>query len=204
MVVAAALNLLLYLYAGQQDIQIGILTANRGRVETNKAIGHFMNTLVLKSHIAAGVTFKELLDQTRRTALTAYAHQELPFEQLARALKTDYGIERDALFQVLLVYNGPSQTVDLLGLTFASVNTDEGRILRDLAFTAFDMIVSFAESSTKLTGSVNYRNDPSFRRTMNSMFHIFCLLIESFVSRPNHVFSSKDFNVSGGYLWHSK
>ncbi len=66
------------------------------------------------------------------------------------------------------------------------------------------LIVSFAESSTKLTGSVNYRNDPSSRTTMNSMIHVFCLLIESSVSRTNHVFSPKDFNVSGGHLWHSK
>ncbi len=203
-IVVAALNLLVYLYDEQQDIQIGILTANRSRIETSMTFGHFMNTLVLRSHIAPGVTFKEFLDQTRMTTLNAYAHQELPFEQLARVLKVERGINRDALFRVLLVYKGPAQTVDMPGLTFASVNTDEVRILENLAFTTLDVIVSFAESSTTLTGSVNYRNTRSLRSTIDSMIRVLFLLIESFVSRTDRRFYPGDFNLSGGDLWHGK
>ena len=42
MVVLTALSIVLYRYAGQHDVRIGTLVANRGRRETENTIGHFL------------------------------------------------------------------------------------------------------------------------------------------------------------------
>ncbi len=56
--------------------------ANRNRVETERLIGFFVNTQVLKADLDGRMGFDELLAQARQRALEAQAHQDLPFEQL--------------------------------------------------------------------------------------------------------------------------
>ena len=87
MVLAAAFNVLLSRYAGQDDICVGTPIANRTRAELEALIGFFVNTLVLRTRLDGNPAFTELLQQVRATTLEAYAHQDVPFEQLVEALK---------------------------------------------------------------------------------------------------------------------
>ena len=158
MIVVTALNILLYLETGQRDIRIGTLVANRGRKESESVIGHFLNTVILRAHIIPEITIKELLAQVRETILVAHAHQELPFEQLATVLEKENQIERNTLFQVLLSYQThSSETHQIDGLSFAPFDLREAREAQEMSATAFDLIFNLRESSTKLTGAVNYK-----------------------------------------------
>ncbi len=158
MIVVTALNILLYLETGQRDIRIGTLVANRGRKESESVIGHFLNTVILRAHIIPEITVKELLAQVRKTILVAHAHQELPFEQLATVLEKENQIERNTLFQVLLSYQThSSKTHQIDGLSFAPFDLREAREAQEMSATAFDLIFNLRESSTKLTGAVNYK-----------------------------------------------
>ena len=87
MLLLAAWSVVLSRLSGQTDLVIGSPVANRGRRETQDQIGFFVNTLVLRSHFLKDLTFRELLQQTKETALGAYAHQDLPFEQIVDALQ---------------------------------------------------------------------------------------------------------------------
>ena len=60
MVLLTALNVLLYRYAHQQDIRIGILVADRGRREV-EGLGYFLNTVVLRTQISPEMTIQQLL-----------------------------------------------------------------------------------------------------------------------------------------------
>ena len=82
MLLLASFQAFLYRYSGQQDIRIGVPIANRNRVETESLIGFFVNTQVLKADLDGHMSFAQLLQQTKRRALEAQAHQDLPFEQL--------------------------------------------------------------------------------------------------------------------------
>src|SRR5262249_10297952 len=78
----AAWQVLLSRYCAQDDIVVGTPIANRTRAEIEPLIGFFVNTLVLRSDLSSNPSFLELLRRVREVCLGAYAHQDLPFEQL--------------------------------------------------------------------------------------------------------------------------
>lgn len=76
--------LLLQRFSGQDDLLIGLLVAGRERVETEKLIGLFVNTLPLRVDLSGNPGFLEALERVRQASLEAYDHQSLPFVELAR------------------------------------------------------------------------------------------------------------------------
>ncbi|MFB2608399.1 condensation domain-containing protein, partial [Rhizobium phaseoli] len=71
------------------------------RVETERLIGFFVNTQVLKAEFGSLVHFSDLLAQTRQMTQDAQAHQDLPFEQLVEALHPERSPSHSPLFQVM-------------------------------------------------------------------------------------------------------
>ena len=182
MIILAALNLVLYALTGQEDIRIGTLVANRRRREAESMIGHLLNTVVLRTKLSPNLSCGQLLRQVREITLAAYAHQELPFEQLARVLETETKIKRGSLFQVLLSYhNADFQPVNLPGLTFASLGWQLPVSEPEVMLTACDLIVNIRETSTKLTGSVNYKTDTFDKNIVASMTERFAAVLKHMV-----------------------
>ncbi|MFD8820486.1 condensation domain-containing protein, partial [Streptomyces sp. NPDC059627] len=106
MTLLAGFDLLLSRYCGTDDIVVGTPVAGRNRAETEDLIGFFVNTLVLRTDLSGDPSFADLVGRVRETALGAYAHQDLPFEQLVDALVTDRDRSRTLLFQVFFSYVG--------------------------------------------------------------------------------------------------
>ena len=168
MVVLAAFNLVLYDLTGQEDIRIGTLVANRRWKHSDGVIGHFLNTIIIRTKVEPH--YAKLLTKIREITLAAHAHQELPFEQLARDLKKERNIERASLFQVLLSYQKSSfESADVYGLKFAPLGWQLPVQDSDLTLTACDLIANVRETSTKLTISVNYKTDSVDSKFVASM-----------------------------------
>ena len=104
MTVLAGFMVLLGRYTGLDDVVVGTPVANRDRAETEGLIGFFLNTLVMRADLSGDPSFAGLLGRVRAMALGAYAHQDLPFEQLVDELVTDRDRSRTPLFQALLNY----------------------------------------------------------------------------------------------------
>ncbi|MEM7114034.1 MAG: amino acid adenylation domain-containing protein, partial [Chloroflexota bacterium] len=104
MTLLATFKLLLHRLTHQSeapaDIIVGSPIANRTRQETEALIGFFANTLVLRTQFDSNTPFADLLDAVRTTTLDAYAHQDLPFEQLVEALQPTRDLSRPPLFQI--------------------------------------------------------------------------------------------------------
>ncbi|MFD0586356.1 condensation domain-containing protein [Dactylosporangium darangshiense] len=89
MTVLAAYAVLLHRHTGQGDLLVGTPIANRNQAGTDDLIGFFINNLVLRIDLSDDPTVGELLRRVRVTALEAYTHQDLPFEELVDELVHD-------------------------------------------------------------------------------------------------------------------
>nr|WP_153347567.1 non-ribosomal peptide synthase/polyketide synthase [Nocardia aurantia] len=139
MVLHAALAALLARVSGGDDIVIGTPVAGRGDRALDDLIGMFVNTLVLRTPVDAAQPFAALLERARTTDLAAFAHADLPFEQLVEALNPIRSQARHPLFQVLLSAAGPEP--DPLDLPDVSVRTST----LDTGTTKFDLQLTVAE-----------------------------------------------------------
>src|SRR5690606_15666035 len=73
MVVHAALAVLLGRMTGGTDIVIGTPIAGRGEQALDDLVGMFVNTLALRVDLGRQTTFRDLVEHTRDTDLSAFA-----------------------------------------------------------------------------------------------------------------------------------
>jgi NRPS condensation-like uncharacterized protein len=134
MTLLAAFQSLLSKYCGQNDIAVGTVVANRKRAEIEGLIGFFVNTLVLRTKLSDNPTFRQLLNRVRTTALEAYLHQDVPFEEVVIHLRPQHDLNRMPLFQVMIILqNVPQESLKLprLNVTSFEIEVEMGKI--DLA-----------------------------------------------------------------------
>ncbi|HEX5707970.1 MAG TPA: condensation domain-containing protein, partial [Pyrinomonadaceae bacterium] len=178
MVLLAAYQTLLSRYTGQDDIAVGSPIANRNRSELEGLIGFFVNTLVMRTKLSGNPTFRELLRRVREVALGAYAHQDLPFEQLVEALQPDRDTGRSALFQTMLVVqNAPFGSQGLSSLTFSSVQVDRTAAM-------FDLTLYFSETEDGISATLEYNTDLFDETTIERLVKHFEQLLESAAADP--------------------
>jgi amino acid adenylation domain-containing protein/non-ribosomal peptide synthase protein (TIGR01720 family) len=101
MALLAGFQAVLHRQTGLADIRVGVPIANRHRPETERLVGFFVNTQVLRSVIDARMRMGELLDAAKEAVQGAQAHQDLPFEQLVEALQPERNLGQSPLFQVV-------------------------------------------------------------------------------------------------------
>ncbi|HEX8246376.1 MAG TPA: condensation domain-containing protein, partial [Longimicrobium sp.] len=96
----AAYAALLHRWSGDADLVVGTAVAGRNRPELEGLIGFFLNTLALRIDLSGDPSFRELLRRVRRTAVEAYAHQDVPFGKLVEELKVERSLGHQPLTQV--------------------------------------------------------------------------------------------------------
>jgi non-ribosomal peptide synthetase component F len=92
--------------------------ANRGRAEFEQLIGFFANTIVVRVRLAGNPPFVTLVERVRESALGAYDHQHVPFEQIVEAVRPQRDPGVNPLFQVnFRVRVGEPPQLELSGAT---------------------------------------------------------------------------------------
>ena len=129
MVVHAATGMLLNALTDQDDFLVGSPVGSRRWPETEPLIGFFVNTLLLRLRMTGDPTFRDLVRRCRETAVSCYAHQDIPFERIVQALRPKRHPDRNPLFQVNLRMQGPSPAPpELPGLRASRVSVGLGLV----------------------------------------------------------------------------
>nr|WP_275899245.1 non-ribosomal peptide synthetase [Pyxidicoccus caerfyrddinensis] len=184
MLLLASWQALLARYCNQRDVSIGSPIAGRQRGETEGLIGFFVNTLVLRSHVDGTLSFRQLLQQVKETALGAYAHQDVPFERLVEELRPERDRSRAPLFQVLFtLQNAPASSLALPGLSLRPVEVDISAI-------KFELELGLTATAQGFSGSLGYNTDLFDADTARRLAEHFRMLTEALVARPDAALAS--------------
>jgi len=172
MALGAALATLLARWSGQDDVVIGSPVAGRSRPETAGVIGDFASVVALRTDLSDDPTFLELLERTRRSALAAFDHADVPVETLLSEQRP----ARAALFEVMLVLQDDAPADYRLG----------NALLHPLALergvSAFPLTLTFARQVDGLRASLRYRTDMFDPETMERTLVRLRILLEGIVA----------------------
>ncbi|GHO57928.1 MupA/Atu3671 family FMN-dependent luciferase-like monooxygenase [Ktedonobacter robiniae] len=137
MTLLASFQLLLARYSGQEDILTGSPIAGRTRAETEALIGFFVNALVLRTNFSGNPTFQEVLHRVREVCLSAYAHQDVPFEQVVEAVYPVRDLSRSPLFQVMFGLHEAAWWLeaDVAGLQLRQVEIESNISVFDITWS---------------------------------------------------------------------
>lgn len=178
MTLLAGFQALLYRYTGCPDVVVGCPLATRSRLEMEKLIGLFVNTLPLRTDLSGDPGFGELLTRVRAVALGAYGHQDLPFEKLVDALGPERSLSRTPLFQVVFqLRNYPKRGAS------GGVLSMEDTGYRPVA-AQFDLTLEVTADGPQLACLLNYNADLFEAATVRRMLGHYRTLLESAVADP--------------------
>ncbi|HEX4963110.1 MAG TPA: condensation domain-containing protein, partial [Thermoanaerobaculia bacterium] len=181
MTLLAAFTTLLHRHSGQEDILLGSPIANRTRRELEGLIGFFVNTLVMRGDLSGDPGFLELLARLRRTALAAYAHQDLPFEKLVEELGVERSLGRNPLCQALLALQSfPLPDRQVAGLSFTPLSGGD----LGSGTSKFDLTLFLREAGGELRALLEFNRDLFERPTVRRLLERFAHLLRGIVEAP--------------------
>ncbi|QSQ14838.1 non-ribosomal peptide synthetase [Myxococcus landrumensis] len=177
MALLAGFQALLARYSGQEDVVVGTPISGRNWRQVEGLVGFFVNTLVMRTE-TGGASFQELLKRVRRGCLGAYAHQDLPFEQLVDALQPSRDLSRSPLFQVMFVMPGPTTPLELSGLAVEEVVFEPG-------MAKFDLTLFVRERPHELVTYWEYNTDLFDEPTVARMANHYLRLLQAALTHPS-------------------
>ena len=183
MTLLAGFECLMHYRTGQSDIVLGTDLANRTTVETEALIGFFVNLLPLRVDVSGDPTFIELIGRVRDVSLSAYAHQDLPFDKLVEELKPERNLSYSPLVQVLFVQqNTPRATASMPGIQMSRFKME--------VQSKFDMAVFMRETGSEVASSWQYNPDLFEETTISGLVSSYEILLQAAISDPKARMSS--------------
>ncbi|WP_205875624.1 non-ribosomal peptide synthetase [Mycobacterium camsae] len=168
MVLQAAVAVVLHKAGGGVDIPVGTPIASRTEAELDQLVGFFINILVLRNDLTGNPSLREVLGRVRDTALGAYGHQDLPFEQVVDAVNPARSLARNPLFQVVVHVRDHLPAAQVI----------EADASGDTVFTALeppfdiapaDLSVNFFATEGRYQGKIVYRSELYRRGTIERL-----------------------------------
>src|SRR6185295_16734343 len=162
---------------GQEDLLVGMPVANRGRVETEGLIGCFVNILVLRGDLTRDPAFTELLARTRAATLSAFNHQDLPFEKLVEAQVPERNRSQTPLAQVVLSVQSAPLAPSLPGLVASRLDVHNGT-------AKFELTLELTEGEAGFAGWIEYATDLFEAATVRRLADHYRTLLATAVADP--------------------
>jgi amino acid adenylation domain-containing protein len=167
MLLHAAFNAAFYRVTGETDQPVGVLASTRelSGDAAQRALGLFINAVVVRTRLAPADTPASLLTTVRDAALAAYAHADAPFAEVVAALGAPRDAHGNPLFQVMFNYLRPSGAAhgDWAGLALEDFNDVRHRVVFELELDVVE------HPDGRVTGAFSYareRVDGGFVQTL--------------------------------------
>lgn len=196
MVLHAALVVLLHKLSGTTDVTIGTPVSGRTEPALDELAGMFVGTVALRCDVDPGRSFADLLTRLRHNDIHAFAHAELPFDEIVAHLVPDRSGAQHPLFQVVLAYENfvPAEFA-LPGLEARTRELRSGRARFDLEVTFREREPEMRETAG-LDGVLTFAHDLFDRSTVSRWASWLSRILEVVADDPNAVLAAIDLEPS--------
>ncbi len=177
MTLLAAFSLLLHRFSGQDDVIVGTVVSTRSRSELEHLAGYFLNTLALRVDVSGNPTIDELLQRVRTVVVSAFDHQDVPFELVVQRVRPDRRGGKTPLIQTVMTLEPPVTELNS-GWTASRMDVDTGT-------AKFDLGLYFSDGPNGLIGRFEYSLDLFAEGTVTQMMDHFRLLVAGMVDDPS-------------------
>lgn len=141
MLFMAAYKTALFHRSGVDDVVVGFPAANRGNRDTEQVVGCLMNMCVLRTSVSKDMNWRTLLKRIRGGVIAAVEYQDIPFEQLVRALKPQRDLSKQPVVQVMLNFQSDTERSFKFGEASASlIDIHTGTSKCDLTLVVEDRV----------------------------------------------------------------
>ena len=178
MTLLAVFQCLLFRHTSHEDVATGSLIANRNQIESERLIGLFANTLILRNDFGGDPSFGEMLRRVRQVTLDAYRNQDLPIEEVLRALQVARRTDGNPLFRIMFIL----QNASIEAARFPGLSTR--RLEVDPQVARFDITLELVEADGRFTGFFEYATDLFDAATIEDMAAQFKTLLKAAIADP--------------------
>jgi mycobactin peptide synthetase MbtE len=180
MVLMAAFAALVHRYTHARDFLVATPVLNRS-AGTENAIGYYGNTVVMRMRPQPRQTFRELLVQTRDSALGALAHSRVDLEWLVRASNPDrqHGAER--MTRVSFGLREPEGG----GFCPPGVRCERADLRGHFSQLPLSMMIELADSNGGALVEAEYLVEVLDRGLTEQLLRHYAVLLDSALARPD-------------------
>ncbi|WP_163946510.1 non-ribosomal peptide synthetase [Paenibacillus sp. SYP-B3998] len=180
MVLLAAYAGFLHKLTGKEEFIVGSPIAGRPQAELENIMGMFVNTLALRMFPSENKRFSDFLQEVKHTALSAYEHQQYPFEELIEKLNIRRDLSRNPIFDTMF---------ELLNLenTFELTNIQVKPHKFGYCASKFDLTFSAIEEKGRIKLVVDYCTALFNRETIERWIRYYIHMLQKLVHQPDAV-----------------
>lgn len=179
MAMFAVFHVLLSRWIGQRDLVVSTPVAGRNHPGTEAIVGLCVNNLVLRAVAVEGMTFRRWLVHVRDVVIDAYAHQDLPFEELVAALRAKSGGVPPALGTIAFAMHGDSAREATLG------DARMEPVILPWTTAKNELTLSIQEASGAFYGAFEYATDLFDASTVEDLAKRFVALTRQVAASPD-------------------
>ncbi|MFF4249220.1 amino acid adenylation domain-containing protein [Streptomyces sp. NPDC001822] len=186
---------LLRRHTGRQDFLVGTAAGNR-RPGWEESVGMFVNTIPVRLRLDPDASAEATVDEVMEVLMRGLPHQDVPVQELTRALGLHTDGSRNPMFNVMFsAHDTPLPRIDLPGLEMSMVEAFNAGTTRD-----FDLDVVAIPADRTLTGDGqpgagmtlvwDYDADVLAEESIELLSQRFAALLESYLDRPDSALAS--------------
>ncbi|MBY7142460.1 amino acid adenylation domain-containing protein [Virgibacillus sp. NKC19-3] len=188
MTLLAAFKVLLHMYSKQDDVILSTVISRRNRKELEEVVGPLGNTLLIRSDLSRNLTFDDFLLEVSQNVIKAYSNQDIPFENLVKALpKENFEIYNELTKTAFIMHTNRASRIEVENLCANVLNIEK-------RYTANNLKLDVWETDHGLKINAEYNTELFNEDTIKRLCLHYEKLLEKIVSNPSKKIS--EFHVT--------
>ncbi len=169
MVLLTAFKVLLNRYTRQQDLTIATALANRNIPGSEKLVGNFVNTLLIRNQLPDQASFSELLQMVKHSCLGAYTHSRPALHEVLSQVDS---LEEEKHVNIAFVLEPTSSDETDWELSQLDIHTNTSK---------FDLTVELDERHGAVIGRIEYSTERFHQETIQKMIKYYLTLLNAVI-----------------------